>query len=87
VGGEEVRGGVRGGTIDAEDGGAVGSEEEATKWSYRGERKLGGDYGEHWDSRGGEMHSTGISIGATIEQRTWSQTRELEDSQSFEGWI
>ena len=33
------------------------------------------------------MHSTGISIGATIEQRTWSQTRELEDSQSFEGWI
>lgn len=54
MGGEEVRGGVRGGTIDAEDGGAVGSEEEAAKWSYRGERKLGGDYGEHWDSRGGK---------------------------------
>lgn len=34
-----------------------------------------------------EMHSTGISIGVTIEQRTWSQTCELEDSQSFEGWI
>ena len=47
MGGEEVRGGVRGGAIDAEDGGAVGGEEEAAKWSYRGERKLEGDYSEH----------------------------------------
>jgi hypothetical protein len=52
VSGEEVRGGVRGGAIDAEDGGAIGSKEEAAKWSYRGERELGGDYGERWDSRG-----------------------------------
>jgi hypothetical protein len=27
------------------------------------------------------------SIGVAIEQRTWSQTRELEDSHSLEGWI
>jgi hypothetical protein len=27
------------------------------------------------------------SIGVAIEQRTWSQARELEDSQSLEGWI
>jgi hypothetical protein len=47
VGGEEVGGGIRGGAIDAEDGGAVGGEEEAAKWSYRGERKLEGDYSEH----------------------------------------
>ena len=54
MGGEEVGGGVRGGAIDAEDGGAVGGEEEAAKWSYRGEGELGGDYGEQWDSRGGK---------------------------------
>ena len=26
------------------------------------------------------------SIGVAIEQRTWSQTGELEDSQSLKGW-
>jgi hypothetical protein len=51
VGGEEVGGRVRGGAIDAEDGGAVGGEEEAAEWSYRGEGELGGAYGEQWDSR------------------------------------
>lgn len=40
MGGEEVGGGVRGGAIDAEDEGAVGSKEEAAKWSYRGEGRV-----------------------------------------------
>ena len=75
MGGEEVGGGVRGGPIDAEDGGTVGGEEEAAKWSYRGEGELTGNASHRY------------SIGVTIEQRTWSHTRELEDSQPFEGWI